>query len=243
MASHLVGKVRARTKALMVFVAVGLVISVAQSQMQARRTGRSSWFRGPTICEAAAKLRLPQNKQRQISWIVEAAQAEQDQQRARAGLNREVTEQAMEQIRQMLHPEEYSQFEEQMGKPARAETVRQYFSSLRSLGLNVRQEAEIDKVVEETTERIKRILTADQREQLSAAMEHPVRGLSSEINRVRQRWESFSEEEREDLKRVGEEFRERFRNAQTPEERRQLMGEIRDKWREVFGSGDDTADE
>jgi len=249
-----------------VLAAAIILAGVAYTQAQVRRASRRGRRQGPSLTEALAKLELTQGKQRQAQRILSAQEGFKDEaaaerekllqemeQARQLGDNERVGEiradlwrrrragpagrqEALERLKGILTEQQYAQLEEVLSGPTRAESVGRFLRELQSVGLNIRQEAAVDKIMAEATEKIRRYLTAEQREKLADALAKPESRFARRTNGARQRWQQLSDEQRETLAQMREQLWERLSQAQTAEQRRQIRQEIGAEMRELLQS-------
>jgi Spy/CpxP family protein refolding chaperone len=228
-----------------------------------RRGGRSRFRRGPSLTEAAAKLDLSQSKQRQIQRILSAEHdlreenaaevARLQEERADAGEAGDAAEtqaiatqiaelrrrpadargRVLAELKKLLTAEQSAQLEEILAQSGRSVRIGAALREFQNMGLNIKQEAMIDKAFDEAIEKIRRILTSEQREALQDAMERPGgRGRGGFGQQWRAWQENLTEEQRAAVNQIRQEYMEKFRNAEG-EERWELMREMGQKMREA----------
>jgi len=246
----------------------------AQSRGSQRRT-RRSWGRpqGPSLSEALAKMRLTDSKQRQVHQILSAekdlrdsnsdeyAELEEELREARESrsaqrardiqsemrrLRSDDQARPLEQVKQILSVEEQAELDEIMSKPGRAETVGKFLRSLGPLNLNIKQEAMVEKVMEQAMDRIRSVLTTEQRQELQEALDRPEptrrTGRMGSMQEMGSRWRNMTEQQRSAVMDVGRQYRERMANA-SAEEQAELRREMFDKMRQAMDQAQATSDE
>jgi len=258
-------KVTMVTMVLLVGIGLIAIGSHAQER-RGRRGGRFAFRRGPSLTEALAKLDLTQTKQRQIQRILlgeqqlretnasQIARLEQERAAAReAGdaaeadaLAAQIAElrsagsgsrrRTMAELRKILTPEQFTALEEALTEPGRAVRIGAVLRELGNMQLNIRQEAMVDKAFDEAIEKVKSILSVEQRESLQEAMEQPMRGRGGGFGGMgRNWWRNLSEAQQSALREVRQEYMERLRDAQG-EERWEIMREMGERMRQVASS-------
>ena len=186
--------------------------SFGQSRGGRRGQRRGRRGRGPGLAEALAKLDLPAGRQREVHRILSSqqdlrrdnadtrARLQEDLAQAREAGDREdvrsirsrmselrrggpaARRQALGRLSGVLTPQQFAELEETLAGPSREARIAAALRELRAMGLNIKQEALLDKAMEEALEKIQRALSADQRERMAEAMErikhdlHELRG-------------------------------------------------------------------
>ena len=237
-----------------------------QAQMRGGWAGRRQ--QGPSLTEAVAKLDLAESRQRQVHRILSAQQDAQDQDATeRESLMQEMEEarqlgddermgelrsrlwerrrsgpagrrEALSSLKRVLTEKEYAQLEQSLIGPTRADKVGRFLRELQSVGMNIKQEAMVDKIMSEAMEKVTRVLDSQQRTELAAALERPQRRPGgTRTDAMRDRWQQLSGEQRETINEMRNELWEKLSEAETPEERRQIRTEISQKMRELMEGG------
>lgn len=247
--------------------------SYGQSRGGGRGQRRGRRGRGPGLAEALAKLDLPPGRQREVHRILSAqqdlrrdntdtiAQLQDDLAQAREAGDREdvrsirsrmselrrggpaARRQALSQFSGVLMPHQFAKLEEILAGPSREVRIAAALRELRAMGLNIKQEALLDKVMEEAMEKIKRALSADQRERMAQAMERPTQGQGrgGRFGGRAGRWGNMSEDQRSAIADIRQEFADRLQDVEG-EERRELQREMWQKVREAMQTSPEEQD-
>jgi len=239
------------------------VAARGQPSRPAAARGGWAMFR-PGLLEAAARLDLPKATMRRVDRVLAAErESGRDSSRQMSALWRDLAEArrsgdedtaasirrkiadirrsrsqgrqaAIERLGEVLTADQLEQLTSELSSPSRLARMMRTLGGLSRLGLNIKQEAMVNKVVDEAIDKIERVLTAEQRERLAEAGQRlwggPARRSPQPAD---SRYADLTDQQRQDVQQIRRFYTEEITNA-APEERGRLMREMRQKIQEVI---------